>query len=182
MLTTAAAPANESVTAEIVRESRGDLCTTGPWGGFSLGYCGPVWPLREKCRLWKFRELRAVHGPVNSFMPAFTIRFLAWTATVAELLLGLALVFGLWIRWTSLASAVLLAVFGIAMAISFGFKSPLDYAVFSASAAALLLALDQATGIRVHSRKRLYRNVISRCEELHAFTRSHLAQCAFRVV
>jgi putative oxidoreductase len=79
---------------------------------------------------------------VNSFMPAFTIRFLAWAATVAELLLGLALVLGLWIRWTSLASAVLLAVFGIAMAISFGFKSPLDYSVFSASAAALLLALD----------------------------------------
>ena len=79
---------------------------------------------------------------VNSFMPAFTIRFLAWAATVAELLLGLALVFGLWIRWTSLASAVLLALFGTAMAISFGFKSPLDYSVFSASAAALLLAFE----------------------------------------
>jgi putative oxidoreductase len=78
---------------------------------------------------------------VNSFMPAFTIRFLAWAATVAELLLGLALVFGLWIRWTSVASAVLLALFGTAMAISFGFKSPLDYSVFSASAAGLLLAL-----------------------------------------
>jgi putative oxidoreductase len=79
---------------------------------------------------------------VNSFMPAFSIRFLAWAATVAELLLGLALVFGLWIRWTSLASAVLLALFGTAMTISFGFKSPLDYSVFSASAAALLLALE----------------------------------------
>ena len=79
---------------------------------------------------------------VNSFMPAFTIRFLAWAATVAELVLGLALVLGLWIRWTSLASAVLLALFGTAMAISFGFKSPLDYSVFSASAAAVLLALE----------------------------------------
>ena len=49
---------------------------------------------------------------VNSFMPAFTVRYLAWGATVAELLLGLALVFGLWIRWTSLASAVLLVLFG----------------------------------------------------------------------
>src|SRR5438067_13922116 len=78
---------------------------------------------------------------VNSFMPAFTVRYLAWAATVAELVLGLALVFGLWIRWTSLASAVLLVLFGTAMAISFGFKSPLDYSVFSASAAALLLAL-----------------------------------------
>jgi len=89
---------------------------------------------------------------VNSFMPAFTIRFLAWAATVAELVLGLALVFGLWIRWTSLASAVLLALFGTAMAISFGFKSPLDYSVFSASAAAVLLALqagaDEGRGVR----------------------------------
>jgi len=67
---------------------------------------------------------------------------LAWAATAAELLLGLALVFGLWIQWTSLASSVLLALFGSAMAISFGFKSPLDYSVFSASAAALLVALE----------------------------------------
>lgn len=36
---------------------------------------------------------------------------------------------------------VLLAAFGAAMAISFGLKSPLDYSVFSASGAALLLAL-----------------------------------------
>jgi hypothetical protein len=35
---------------------------------------------------------------------------------------------------------LLLALFGTAMAISFGIKSPLDYSVFSASAAALLLA------------------------------------------
>jgi len=38
---------------------------------------------------------------------------------------------------------VLLALFGAAMAISFGIKSPLDYSVFSASAGALVLALYQ---------------------------------------
>jgi hypothetical protein len=38
-------------------------------------------------------------------------------------------------------SAALLALFGFAMAISFGLKSPLDYSVFSASAGAVLLAL-----------------------------------------
>jgi hypothetical protein len=32
-------------------------------------------------------------------------------------------------------------IFGTAMSISFGLKSPLDYSVFSASSAALLLAL-----------------------------------------
>jgi uncharacterized membrane protein YphA (DoxX/SURF4 family) len=78
---------------------------------------------------------------VNSFMPAFTIPFLAWSATAAELILGIALILGVWPRWVALGSAVLLAIFGITMAISFGIKSPLDYSVFSASAAAVLLAL-----------------------------------------
>jgi len=80
---------------------------------------------------------------VNSFMPAFTIPFLAWAATVAEFSLGLALILGIWPRWVALGSAVLLALFGIAMAISFGIKSPLDYSVFSASAGALVLAFYQ---------------------------------------
>jgi putative oxidoreductase len=80
---------------------------------------------------------------VNSFMPAFTIPFLAWAATLAEFGLGLALILGIWPRWVALGSAVLLALFGAAMAISFGIKSPLDYSVFSASAGALVLALYQ---------------------------------------
>jgi len=80
---------------------------------------------------------------VNSFMPPATIPFLAWAATVAELSLGLALVSGIWPRWVALGSALLLAIFGTAMAISFGIKSPMDYSVFSASAGAVLLALYQ---------------------------------------
>lgn len=81
---------------------------------------------------------------VNSFMPAFTIPLLAWTATAAEFVLGIALILGVWPRRVALGSALLLAVFGIAMAISFGIRSPLDYSVFSASAAAVLLALQQS--------------------------------------
>jgi uncharacterized membrane protein YphA (DoxX/SURF4 family) len=78
---------------------------------------------------------------VNSFMPASSIPFLAWAATIAELVLGIFLLIGVWLRWTALASALLLILFGTAMAISFGPKSPLDYSVFSASGAALLLAV-----------------------------------------
>ncbi len=78
---------------------------------------------------------------VNSFMPAFTIPVLAWVATVAELVLGTALIAGVRLRWAAWGSALLLLMFGVAMAISSGIKSPLDYSVFSASAAALLLAL-----------------------------------------
>jgi putative oxidoreductase len=73
-------------------------------------------------------------------MPAATIPFIAWSATVAETSLGILLILGLWPRWVSLAAAILLAMFGTAMAISFGLQSPMDYSVFSASGAALLLA------------------------------------------
>ncbi len=88
-----------------------------------------------------FAGFMAYTAKVNSFLPAFAIPFLAWAATAAELFLGVALILGLWPRWVAVGSAVLLALFGVAMAISFGIKSPLDYSVFSASAAALLLSL-----------------------------------------
>ena len=85
---------------------------------------------------------------VNSFMPASTIPFLAWAATGAELFSGVALIGGVRLRWVALGSALLLALFGIAMAISLGLKSPLDYSVFSASAAALLLALYPCSNLK----------------------------------
>jgi len=78
---------------------------------------------------------------VNAFMPAFTIPFLAWAATAAEISFGVALIAGVQLRWVALGSAVLLGLFALAMAVSTGIKPPLDYSVFSASAGALLLAL-----------------------------------------
>jgi len=90
-----------------------------------------------------FANFVSYTAQVNSFMPAFTIPFLAWAATAAEFVLGISLIFGIWPRGVALGSALLLAVFGIAMTISFGIRSPLDYSVFSASAAAVLLALGQ---------------------------------------
>ena len=105
------------------------------WWGAGVGY-------------GSFANFVRYTAEVNSFMPAATIPFLAWAATALELGFGLALVFNLWPRWTALGSAALLFLFGTAMAISFGLKEPLDYSVFSASAAALLLAAraDQPAG------------------------------------
>lgn len=77
---------------------------------------------------------------VNAFMPAFTIPFLAWAATVAEFSIGILLLIGLWQRWTAIASALLLFTFATAMTISLGLKAMLDYSVLSATAASLLLA------------------------------------------
>lgn len=80
-------------------------------------------------------------GDVLSFMPKATIPYLAGVATFSETALGILLILGLWPQWVSLASALLLAMFGTSMAISFGLKSPMDYSVYSASGAAVLLAL-----------------------------------------
>jgi putative oxidoreductase len=102
----------------------------GLWRGRNVGY-------------GNFEGFIRYTAKVNSFMPASSIPFLAWSATIAELVLGVLLLAGLWLRWTALASALLLILFGTAMAISFGLKSPLDYSVFSASAAAVLLALNE---------------------------------------
>jgi uncharacterized membrane protein YphA (DoxX/SURF4 family) len=102
----------------------------GLWRGRNVGY-------------GNFAGFVSYTAKVNSFMPASTIPFLAWAATAAELVLGVLLLIGIWPRWTALASALLLILFGVAMGISFGAKSPLDYSVFSASAAAFMLALNQ---------------------------------------
>jgi len=89
-----------------------------------------------------FANFIAYTAEVNSFLPRAVIPSVAVAATVCEASLGILLILGLWPRWVSLASAALLAMFGAAMAISFGLKSPMDYSVFSASGAAVLLALD----------------------------------------
>lgn len=90
---------------------------------------------------WKdFADFERYAAQVNSFLPLSFIPFLAWAATVFEFVFGLALLIGFRVRLMALGSAILLALFGTAMAISFGIKSPLDYSVFSASAGALLLS------------------------------------------
>jgi len=88
-----------------------------------------------------FANFMEYAAEVNSFLPRAMIPLVAWAATVAETSCGILLILGLWPRWVSLASAILLAMFGTAMAMSFGLKSPMDYSVFSASGAAALLAL-----------------------------------------
>jgi putative oxidoreductase len=103
----------------------------GLWRGRNVGY-------------GNFEGFVRYTAKVNSFMPAASIPFLAWSATIAEFVLGVLLLAGVWLRWTAFASALLLILFGTAMAISFGLKAPLDYSVFSASATAFLLALKES--------------------------------------
>jgi putative oxidoreductase len=110
----------------------------GIWRGRNVGY-------------GNFDGFIRYTAKVNAFMPASTIPFLAWAATVAELVLGVLLILGVWPRVVAVASALLLILFGVAMAISFGLKSPLDYSVFSAAAAAFFLAVYQPAALSKRS-------------------------------
>lgn len=88
-----------------------------------------------------FERFIARTGDLNAFAPDAAFPFLAWCATATETTLALLLLLGIQLRWAALGSGVLLAWFGTAMVFADGPKSPLDYSVFSASAAAFLLAL-----------------------------------------
>ena len=88
-----------------------------------------------------FERFLGYAAKVNAFAPAWMIPFLGAAATVLELLFGVTLVLGLALRWAAFGSAGLLFLFGSAMAISFGIKSPFDYSVFTAMCCALFLGL-----------------------------------------
>jgi uncharacterized membrane protein YphA (DoxX/SURF4 family) len=77
---------------------------------------------------------------VNSFAPEGIIPFLAISATVLEITIGVLLIIGYKTRWAALGTALLTFVFALTMAYSFGLKSPLDYSVFVDCTAAFLLA------------------------------------------
>ena len=80
-------------------------------------------------------------GAVTSLFPSsLTVPF-AWSATVAETLFGILLIAGFKTRMVSVLSGLLLLSFAMGMVTGLGIKTPFDYSVFSAAAAAFLLAL-----------------------------------------
>lgn len=88
-----------------------------------------------------FAHFTAYTAKLNWFVPAALIPILAWAATAAEIVLGLALLAGLFTRAAAFASGILLLLFALTMTFAIGVKAPLDYSVFSASAGAFLLAV-----------------------------------------
>jgi uncharacterized membrane protein YphA (DoxX/SURF4 family) len=102
----------------------------GLWG--SKGQRGVDWG--------DFGHFVANTGRMLWYLPARPVFYAAVAATVAEIVLGTALLFGVCIRASAFASGVLLLVFAFAMVLSTGIKSVLSYSVFSAAAAAFMLA------------------------------------------
>jgi len=85
-------------------------------------------------------------GAVMSLFPSSLTVSFAWAATIAETLLGILLIVGFKIRMVSVLSGLLLLSFAMGMATGLGIKTPFDYSVFSAAAAAFLLAFWKPDG------------------------------------
>jgi uncharacterized membrane protein YphA (DoxX/SURF4 family) len=79
-------------------------------------------------------------GSVMSLFPSSLTVSFAWASTVAETLFGILLIVGFKTRMASVLSGLLLLSFAMGMATGLGIKTPFDYSVFSAAAAAFLLA------------------------------------------
>jgi uncharacterized membrane protein YphA (DoxX/SURF4 family) len=88
-----------------------------------------------------FARFTQYTGQLNPWAPATLVPALAWLATAAELALGVALILGLFTRWSALLSGILLLLFASGMSMGTGIKSALNGSVFSASAAAFALAV-----------------------------------------
>ncbi|WP_280217755.1 DoxX family membrane protein [Nocardia neocaledoniensis] len=88
-----------------------------------------------------FSSFTSYVGDLAPYLPTALIDVTAWAATGVEIVLGLALILGVLLRWTGIASFVTLVAFGGSMFFFSGFETPLNASVFSAAAAAALLAL-----------------------------------------
>jgi len=103
-----------------------------------LGLLGP--PGTAGVSWGDFTHFLRYNAQVNSFAPGAIQPALGVAATILESLFGLTLFLGFCTRLAAIGAGVLLLLFGSAMAVSFGIKSPFDYSVFSAMGGALLLA------------------------------------------
>jgi uncharacterized membrane protein YphA (DoxX/SURF4 family) len=78
---------------------------------------------------------------LNWFALPALIPILAWTSTVAEVVLAMGLIIGWQLRWFALGAGLLLLAFAATMTLALGLKAPLDFSVFAAAAGAFLLAV-----------------------------------------
>lgn len=97
-------------------------------------------PPGSKYAVWgDWTHFIAYSATLNWYLPASLQSPIAWIATVAEIFFGFALILGRYLRHVAYGSAILLAIFALAMTFSAGIKSPLNSSVFVDVGAAWLL-------------------------------------------
>ena len=87
-----------------------------------------------------FQNFLTYTARLNPWCPGPLIPALGWITTVAETVLGFALILGFQIRLTALLSGALTLLFALAMTFTLGVHAPLIYSVFVCSGGAFLLA------------------------------------------
>ena len=98
-----------------------------------------LWPKGMGGSSWaSFLEYTA---ELNPWASGSLIPVLGWSATAAELILGVLLIVGFRQRLTGVLSGILLLIFAISMINGSGVKSPFDYSVFTAATASFLFAV-----------------------------------------
>lgn len=102
----------------------------GLWTPF-IGHENVVWG--------NMQSFTAYTGVLLPWVPKFLLPLFAWTATIAEIVLGVLLLIGFQKRLVALLSGILLLAFAFSMLFSLNMKAPLDYSVFAAAACAFLL-------------------------------------------
>lgn len=90
-------------------------------------------------------------GLINPWFPSKTIPVIGAIATGAEILFALFLLIGFKTEFFAKLSGLLILAFGLSMTFSTGIKGPLDFSVFSASAAAFALSLMKEKFMEVDS-------------------------------
>ncbi len=110
----------------------------GLWG--APGAAGVAWG--------DWAHFQAYSDHLNFWMPEALRPPAAGIATLAELVLGLGLLIPLRNWWIPAAAGMLLLTFALSMAVTLGPKPPLDYGVFTAAAAAFLLAAISRTPVQ----------------------------------
>jgi thiosulfate dehydrogenase (quinone) large subunit len=86
-----------------------------------------------------FAHFMSYTAQLSPWAPPAVIPVLAWLATAAETVLGIALVLGFLARLAGLLSGIVLLLFALGMCVGTGVKSALAYSVFSGSAAGFAL-------------------------------------------
>jgi len=103
-----------------------------------FGWWGP--PGARHVAWGDFSHFLAYADTITPFVPIGLVPAAGSLATILELILGVALIVGVAIRPAAVLSGVLLASFALGMTFGTGIKTAFDASVFSASAAAFLLA------------------------------------------
>jgi uncharacterized membrane protein YphA (DoxX/SURF4 family) len=103
-----------------------------------LGLWGP--PGRRNVAWGNLERFTDYTATLNPWAPRAIVPAIVWTVTVAEIILGIALLLGFATRRVAVWSGALLLLFGFGMTIGTGLKSALNASVFSASAAAFALS------------------------------------------